>query len=529
MKHIFSLLPGIVLALPALRGAPAPIPPEAVVVVYNSKVPESRLLARYYAEKRSLPRENIVGLPMPESEEISRQQFNETIRDPLRNLFDERGWWKRARVGDTRTQPTARKRSILVTVCGVPYKIARTPDTIAANQLSKRPFAANPQGDDSSVDSELSLLGVEGYTIAGQVRNPYFRQDAPISNFPDPTFLVVGRLDGPSYQLSQRLVDDAIAVEKTGLWGMAYLDLARKGKGYELGDQWIENIARMNRQAGIPTVIDRHPDTFVTNYPMNNAAVYFGWYAHHRDGPLRNEEFRFKRGAVAVHLHSYSAFELRNPDRRWCGPLLASGATATVGNVYEPFLTLTHHFDILYQRLLQGYTIGEAAHMAIPALSWQAVLLGDPLYRPFRADLKVDINEREDRDFKILRRAANQFRDEPNQLVPKLRTYANKANSGLVFEALGLRAREDQLEEEANAFFSSASSKYHKPTERLRQDLHIVDVYRNAGNKEAALLLLREMEKRYSRIPGEKAVLSLLNILDPPSPPPARVRPRKKG
>ena len=89
MMRIFSLLLGTLLALPALRAAPAAIPPEAVVVLYNSNLPESRLLARHYAEARSLPRENIVGLPMPASEEISRQQYEKTIRDPLRRLFDK--------------------------------------------------------------------------------------------------------------------------------------------------------------------------------------------------------------------------------------------------------------------------------------------------------------------------------------------------------------------------------------------------------------------------------------------------------
>ena len=76
-----------------------------------------------------------------------------------------------------------------------------------------------------------------------------------------------------------------------------------------------------------------------------------------------------------------------------------------MGNVYEPFLALTHHLDVLHHRLLQGYTIGEASLMALPALSWQAVLLGDPLYRPFQTDLRVDLNERADRDYKALRHA----------------------------------------------------------------------------------------------------------------------------
>lgn len=525
MTRLSSAL--LLLSSSAILADPAIIPAESVVVLYNSGEADSRALAQHYAKVRAIPGDNLVGLPMPAGEEISREQFDEQIRDPLRKLFDAREWWKRERGTDGLVQPVSLKRRVLVTIRGVPYKIARTPGTIPANQLEKRPFAPDPKGNESSVDSELSLLGVEGYSTAGQVNNPYFRQDQAIMDFPNPSFLVVGRIDGPSPAICRRMIDDARAVEESGLWGMAYLDLARKGKGYELGDQWLEKIAGMNREAGIPTVVDRHPDTYVTNYPMSHAALYFGWYSHHRSGPLLNEEFRFKRGAVAVHLHSYSAFELRRPDRRWCGPILAHGAAATVGNVYEPFLALTHHFDLLHQRLLRGYTIGEASQMALPALSWQAVLLGDPLYRPFRGDLEVNVNDKEDRDYKALRHAQRQWGDNPEKLVPKLRTYANNTNSGLVFEALGLLARANQQEEQATAFFTAASGKFQNKVDQLRQDLHIMDVYRMAGNKETAILLLRKMAKNYPRLPEGKAVISLLNILDPPSPPPVKVEPKK--
>ena len=54
-----------------------------------------------------------------------------------------------------------------------------------------------------------------------------------------------------------------------------------------------------------------------------------------------------------------------------------------------------------------------------------------------------------------------------------------------------------------------------------------MDVYRMAGNKETAILLLRKMAKNYPRLPEGKAVISLLNILDPPSPPPVKVEPKK--
>ena len=519
----------LVLALSStlLLAAPKPVPPEAVVILYNSAEAESKILAKHYAAARKIPRENLVGLPLPKTDEISRLDYVAQLRDPLRRIFDERKWWQRAKGASGLVEPISNSIRFLVTMRGVPFKIARTPDTIPEKSRDRRPFAADTKGNEASVDSELTLLGVEGYPLDGHINNPYFRRDESIMTPKSTAFLVVGRLDGPSFALCKRLVDDALAVEKTGLWGMAYLDLAKKGANYEAGDTWIENVGKLNKPLGIPTVFNRHRDTFVTNYPMREAAIYFGWYAGGRNGPLLNENFSFRQGAVAVHLHSFSAFQLRDPQKRWSGPILSKGAAATLGNVYEPFLHLTHYFDIFHQRLLHGYTIGEAAQMAIPGLSWQGVLLGDPLYRPFPPALAFDLKEREDRDFKVLRRGFDQWKDDPETLVAKLRTAANKMNSGIIFEALGLLARENGQEEQAAAFFTSASDKYHSEVDRLRQTLNIVDIYRTAGNKDAAILLLREAEPRFAKIPEGKAVTALLNIIDPPAPPPVKIGPKK--
>ena len=518
---LLFILPGQLLSEPSL------IPPEAVVVLYNTEDENSKRLALHYAQARSIPKDNLVGLAIPLGDEISREQFNQKIRIPLCQIFDDRKWWVRKITANGQKQPVTLKRRVIVTMRGVPFKIARTLDTIPEGQADKRPFTPNSKGNEASVDSELSLTGVEGYEIAGQIPNPYFEKDQPLMDLPDLGILLVSRIDGPSLKTCMRMVDDAIAIEKSGLWGKAYLDLSRKGKGYEQGDQWLEEIALMNKTAGIPCVVDRNIDTYVTNYPMGDAAIYFGWYSHHRNGPLLNDSFRFKRGAVAVHLHSYSAFELQNPERRWCGPILDRGATATVGNVYEPFLSLTHHFNILYHRLLRGYSVVEASYMALPALSWQAVLLGDPLYRPFRADLEIKLTDRDDRDYKALRHAQFRWGSDEEALIPKLRTYANKANSGIVFEALGLLARANGKEEEANAFFTAARDKYSAKADQLRQDLHIVDVYRGAGNTKTAILLLQKIRKNNPQIPEEKAVTALLNILDPPSPPPVKLRQKR--
>ena len=35
------------------------------VVVYNPDFPQSRDLAEYYAEKRGIPKERLIGLPLP--------------------------------------------------------------------------------------------------------------------------------------------------------------------------------------------------------------------------------------------------------------------------------------------------------------------------------------------------------------------------------------------------------------------------------------------------------------------------------
>ncbi len=88
----------LVLALSStlLLAAPKPVPPEAVVILYNSAEAESKILAKHYAAARKIPRENLVGLPLPKTDEISRLDYVAQLRDPLRRIFDERKWWQRA-------------------------------------------------------------------------------------------------------------------------------------------------------------------------------------------------------------------------------------------------------------------------------------------------------------------------------------------------------------------------------------------------------------------------------------------------
>src|SRR5205807_4395632 len=147
----------------------------------------------------------------------------------------------------------------------------------------------------------------------------------------------------------------------------------------------LVEIGEQLRKAGVPVIYDDEPAIFPDGYPMTNCALYFGWYTGSVGGPFAQPGFEFAPGAVAVHIHSFSANTLRDEKANWAGPLLTKGAAATIGNVYEPFLQLTAHLNVFNDRVLHGFTFAESAYMSMPVLSWMSVMVGDPLYRPYAA------------------------------------------------------------------------------------------------------------------------------------------------
>ena len=527
MKIIFSILLITATLLTAAAPTSSPISPptpiatESVAVLYNNQVPESEELAKFYAKMRGIPRANLIGLELSAKGEITRQEYNETLRDPLLAIFQSRQWWKMAKTPQGQILPGASKITTLVCVRGVPYKIKRQALTTPSKKKLPAHFA---KANEAAVDSELALFGIQGTSTLGPSNNPYFKKDISIAKAKLPFMLLVGRIDAPSYNTCKRMISDAIATERRGLWGMCYLDIAKKGGNYAVGDQWLESIAKLNDQVGIPTAIDRNKQTFTTNYPMNDAALYYGWYTSHKNGPLLNSKFKFRRGAVAIHLHSFSASNLRDANKNWTGPLLTKGAAATVGNVYEPYLQLTHHFDILHDRLIKGYSLVEAAYMACPAVSWQNVVLGDPLYRPFLHLDGSGTKDRFDRDYRAIRIANQLWGHTPETMVKKIRTTAADKNSATLYEYLGLWHRFHQQNQVAIAFFQTASRTHMLNADRLRQWIYTADIQRGKGDKQLAILTLKRAKEIIGEIPEMKSVSALLNILDPPPPPPAAAK-----
>ena len=55
------------------------------------------------------------------------------------------------------------------------------------------------------------------------------------------------------------------------------------------------------------------------------------------------------------------------------------GATGASGHIDEPFLAFTPRPDVLLPAYVSGRNLAESFWMATPAISWQNIVIGDPL------------------------------------------------------------------------------------------------------------------------------------------------------
>ena len=358
------------------------------VILANSRQTESVRLAEFYAGQRAVPPANIIALPLPEAESITWREFIDQVYQPLQDELYRRGWIEGTAtslvdaLGRRRYAFTDNHVAYLVACRGVPLRIYNDPT------LPDPKAAANRHGqfntNEAAVDSELSLLAQSGYEPAAMIANPLFGNERPAS-FEADMVVKVTRLDGPTWESARRLVTSALEAERHGLLGRYYIDL--QGPDAE-GDKWLEAARTRLQGLGFDGETEGTAATFAADARFDAPVFYFGWYAANLTGPFTADGFSFPPGAVALHIHSYSAQTLHSDSQGWCGPLVARGVTATVGNVFEPFLNYTHRPNQLLRALSRGWTFGDAVYFSLPALSWQAIAIGDPLYRPFKVTLE---------------------------------------------------------------------------------------------------------------------------------------------
>ena len=378
----------------------APLPVRAggdeVVVVFNSQLPESKMVAKHYALARAVPPGQIFGFDLPSGEVMSRADFTDLLQKPMAEKLVATGLWKFGKMtfpSPVKGRPPAVENRVIeskiryaVLCYGVPLKIA---PTAGIEEPTSQPTRKEFQHNEAAVDSELTWLPLIKMKVplTGPLPNRFYTITNHSLMNPTNGILLVTRLDGPTPEIADALVDKALAAERNGLWGRAYFDargLSKTDTNYYLGDEWILAGAQICRQLGFEIETDTNAATWPASFPMSHIAIYAGWYDGDASGPFTLPQVEFMPGAFAYHLHSFSANTLRSTNHYWCGPLLAKGVTCTMGCVYEPYLQFTPDIAFFLQAFGNGYTFGEAAWAAQIALSWHTTVIGDPLYQPFK-------------------------------------------------------------------------------------------------------------------------------------------------
>jgi len=386
--------------------------PDEILVIANSEIAASVRIAHYYCQKRSVPADNLVAWPLGATPRtvIRRGDYEKELAEPLRHRLTG--------------QKLAGKIRCLLTTYGVPIivggrgqlegqesELKRLQELIEQEknkieQLEQGDTAENKQVSaenkkrisekvtqlqsridriigketSASVDSELSMVLFGNYELYRWQPNrlmkgsPYF----------DINSLMVCRLDGPDEDIVIGLVDKAISAEQTGLRGIAYIDsrgIPRKRDLYGYYDQSLRDLAMLTRlRMEMPVKQEQTAQLFAPG-SCPQTAIYCGWYS------LRKyiDAFDFVDGAVGYHIASFEAAGLRDPNStQWCPAMLKDGITATLGAVAEPYLHSFPPPSGFFMELYEGHCLAEAYYRTKPFNSWQLLLVGDPLYKPFK-------------------------------------------------------------------------------------------------------------------------------------------------
>ena len=490
------------------------------VVVYNENDLDSVGLANFYAEQRSIPKTNLVPLKTSGREEITRREYDETIAEPLRKVFLERGFWTLKEDATEAGKVQETKIRFVALIRGIPLKIAAHTGDYEGDVIEGSPPEIVRQSA-AAVDSELGVLGLWSRRISGVLKNPYFQDTQSFHKTEMTSQLLVSRLDGPSVSDVRRMITDTVAAEKTGLRGFAYVDARGlpendpRVSGLLEADRWLFDAADHLRADGMPVILDNGPVLFPEAYPMRQCALYLGWYHESLHGPFTQGGFKFVPGAVAVHIHSYSALSLRTTVGYWCGPLLAHGAAATMGNVYEPYLSLTQHLDVFERRLAEGFTFAEAGHMSVRYLSWMTTWIGDPLYRPFRFKLEGKTLSNNEWD---AYRAGVASWAKAGGSDSELATAAKRLKSGAMYEGLGLLHLRAGNFSDALRAFSQARAAYPSADDRIRVAIHETSAVQAQKGNAAALAFVRQQIATYDA----STSVTILRILEASFAPPKK-------
>lgn len=380
--------------------------PNEILLIANTDQAASMRLARYYCEKRGVPAGNIIPVSLGAQlrDSIGRADYEKRLAGPIRRTFA--------------TREDLGKIQCLVTTYGVPFKVGRRDplrgfdaqltqlrqslqeekDALAELEQKGQTSSLVWQGrklrlaqiqtdidrisgkeTEAAVDSELSLVLCGPYEL--------YRWQPNLLRTPGPhpfKTLMVSRLDGPSFSIAQGLIDKALAAEAKGLTGSVCIDSrGLSGKDlYSYYDQSLRDLATLTRLRTALPVQEEQTGALFAPGSCPQTALYCGWYSVRK----YVDAFDFVEGAVGFHIASFEAANLHDPNSpQWCPAMLRDGITATLGPVNEPYLHAFPEPRAFFGALFDGRCLVETYYLTAPLNSWQMVLIGDPLYRPFKA------------------------------------------------------------------------------------------------------------------------------------------------
>ena len=350
-----------------------------VLVIVNEGSPASIEIGTYYAEKRAIPRENVLRLRFNPTESVERPDYERQIEAPIANWL---------------TRNFAQDRILYIVLTkGIPLRISGT---------------AGQDGTVASVDSELALLyrKMTGQPIqaAGRINNLYFNGDRtgappPFTHESYDIYLVT-RLDGYTVADVRGLIDRASSPSREG--SVALDDRASSASEANV---WLKSAAEALRSAVGPNRVV-YDTTSVVLKNLKNVLGYYSWGSN--DPAIRERHFNlaFVNGALGAMFLSTDARTFNEPPSDWkvaagedatteyagshqslTGDLIRDGITGVAGHVAEPYLDATIRPNVLFSAYLGGANLAEAFYLAMPYLSWQTVVIGDPLCAPFRTTI----------------------------------------------------------------------------------------------------------------------------------------------
>jgi uncharacterized protein (TIGR03790 family) len=342
--------------------------PENVLVVVNAKSPQSKQIANYYMNKRAIPATNRCMISTSPVEEIDRHTYDSQIGSAVQSCLT--------------SKKLTEKILYIVTTLGVPLKIAGT---------------GGPQGDCASVDSELTLLystikGVK-HALPGAANNPFYRQrDTPFQHSAFPIYLVT-RLAAYDVNEVKAMIDRSLIARNKGKF---VIDL-NGSEDYE-GNDWLRNAAILLPKDRV--VLDATNNVISD---QKDVIGYASWGSNDHNRKQRFLNFQWLPGAIVTEYVSTNGRTFARPPAGWelgaswaitdrpkwfagspqslSADYIQEGATGASGNVYEPYLTYCPRPDLLFPAYFSGRTLAESFYLSIPALSWQNIVLGDPLCR----------------------------------------------------------------------------------------------------------------------------------------------------